>query len=124
MFRRKLLKRPLPRRCPTEYIQPHGLPDIAARYLEGHLDSPQDTLARFLRKQIKPLPALVDQIWAELVGQGEFKASTQVQKAALVILWMAMRGDELRIPAPKPLQKLPDWRVGKSGAWSSQAVPE
>ena len=124
MFRRKLLKRPLARRCPTEYIQPHGLPDIAARYLEGHPDSPQDTLARFLRKEIKPLPALVDQIWAELVGQGELKASTQVQKAALVILWMAMRGDELLIPAPKPLQKLADWRVGKSGAWSSQAVPE
>ena len=43
MFRRKLLKRPLARRCPTEYIQPHGLPDIAARYLEGHSDSLQET---------------------------------------------------------------------------------
>ena len=30
MFRRKLLKRPLALRCPTEYIQPHGLADIAA----------------------------------------------------------------------------------------------
>ena len=30
-FRRKLLKRPLALRCPTEYIQPHGLADIAAR---------------------------------------------------------------------------------------------
>ena len=30
-FRRKLLKRPLALRCPTQYIQPHGLADIAAR---------------------------------------------------------------------------------------------
>ena len=36
-FRRKLLKRPLALRCPTDYIQPHGLAAIAARYLEGHL---------------------------------------------------------------------------------------
>jgi len=40
-FRRKLLKPPLALRCPTEYIQPHGLAEIAARYLEGHSDSPQ-----------------------------------------------------------------------------------
>ena len=37
----------------------------------------------------------MDQIWAELVGQGEVKVSTQVQKAALVILWMAMPGNEV-----------------------------
>ena len=49
MCRRKLLKRPLTLRCPTEYIQPNGLADIVARYLKGHLDSPQVTLARFLR---------------------------------------------------------------------------
>ena len=83
MFRRKLLKRLLALRCPTEYIQPHGLADIAARYLEGHPDSLQDTLARFLREDINPPPALVDQIWAELVGQGGLEVNTQVQKAAL-----------------------------------------
>ena len=49
---------------------------------------------RFLREEINPLPALADQIWAELVGQGELKVNTQVQKAAPVVLWMAMRGDE------------------------------
>ena len=53
-FRRKLLKRPLALRCPTQYIQPHGLADIAARYLEGHPDSPQVTLARFLREEVNP----------------------------------------------------------------------
>ena len=37
----------------------------------------------------------MDQIWAELVGQGEVKVSTQVQKAAMVILWMAMPGSEV-----------------------------
>ena len=31
-FRRKLLKRPLALRCPTDYIQPHGLATIAARH--------------------------------------------------------------------------------------------
>ena len=40
-FRRKLLKRPLALRCPTQYIQPHGLADVVARYLEGHPDSPR-----------------------------------------------------------------------------------
>jgi len=116
--------RPLALRCRTECIQPHGLADIAARYLEGHPDSPQVTPARFLREENNPLPALVDQIWAELIGQGELKASTQVQKAALVILWMAMPGNEVIIPSPKPLQKLPVWMGGKNGAWSSQVVPE
>jgi len=28
----------------------------------------------------------------------------------------------LPISVPKPMQKLPDWMVSKSGAWSSQAV--
>ena len=94
-FRRKLLKRPLALRCPTQYIQPHGLADVVARYLEGHPDSPQVTLASFLQTEAKPRPALVDQIWADLVGQGEVKVSTQVQKAAVVILWLAMPGNEV-----------------------------
>ena len=34
----------------------------------------------------KPSQALVDQIWADLAGQGDVKVSTQVQKAAVVIL--------------------------------------
>ena len=55
-------------RCPTQYIQPHGLAEVVARYLEGHPDSPQVTLARFLQTEAKPHPALVDQIWADLVG--------------------------------------------------------
>jgi len=37
----------------------------------------------------------VDQIWADLVGQGDVKVSTQVQKAAVVILWLAMPGNEV-----------------------------
>ena len=94
-FRRKLLKRPLALRCPTQYIQPHGLADVVARYLEGHPDSPQVTLGRFLQTEAKPRPALVDQIWAELVGQGDVKVSTQVQKAAVVILWLAMPGNDV-----------------------------
>ena len=91
----KKFKRPLALRCPTQYIQPHGLAAVAARYLEGHPDSPQFTLARFLQEEVTPRPTLVDQIWAELVGQGEVKVSTQVQKAAVVILWMAMPGNEV-----------------------------
>ena len=93
-FRRKLLKRPPALRCPTDYIQPHGLAAIAAWYLEGHPDS---TLARFLQEEVTTHPALrlVDQIWADLVGQGEAKLSTQVEKAAMVILWMAMPGNEV-----------------------------
>ena len=53
------------------------------------------TLASFLQTEAKPRPALVDQIWADLVGQGEVKVSTQVQKAAVVILWLAMPGNEV-----------------------------
>ena len=34
------------------------------------------------------------QIWTELVGEGEL-VNTQVQKTALVILWMAMRSDDV-----------------------------
>ena len=94
-FRRKLLKRPLALRCPTQYIQPHGLAAIAACHLEGHPDFPQVTLARFLLEEVNPRPALVDQIWTDLVGKSEIKVSTQVQKAALVILWMAMPGHEV-----------------------------
>ena len=37
----------------------------------------------------------MNQIWADLVGQGEVKVSTQVQKAAVVILWLAMPGNEV-----------------------------
>ena len=66
-FRRKLLKRPLALRCSTQYIQPHGLADVVARCLEGHPDSCQ---VRFLQTEDKPRPALMDQIWADLVGQG------------------------------------------------------
>ena len=94
-FRRNLLKRPLALRCPTEYIQPQGLAEIAVRYLEGHPDSPQDTLTHFLREDPNPPPALVEQIWAELVGQSEPEVDTQVQKAALVILWMALQSDDI-----------------------------
>ena len=84
-FRRKLLKRPLALRCPTQYIQPHGLADVVARYLEGH---------PVFCKQ-RPSHVQGDQIWADLVGQGEVKVSTQVQKAAVVILWLAMPGNEV-----------------------------
>ena len=55
-FRRKLLKRPLALRCPTQYIQPHGLADVVARYLEGHPDSREVALARFLQTEAKPSP--------------------------------------------------------------------
>ena len=41
----------------------HGLADVVGRYLEGHPDSPQVTLARFLQTEDKPRPALVNQIW-------------------------------------------------------------
>ena len=44
---------------------------MATRCLEGHPDSLQDTLARFLREDLNPPPGVVDQIWPELVGQGE-----------------------------------------------------
>ena len=46
----QLFKRPLALRCPTECIQSHA--DIATWCPEGHSDSPQVTLARFLREDI------------------------------------------------------------------------
>ena len=71
-----------------------GNSSVVARYLEGHLDSLQVTLARFLQTEAKPRPALVDQIWADLVGGGEVKVSTQVQ-TAVVILRLAMPDNEV-----------------------------
>eukprot|EP00434_Breviolum_minutum_P044278 symbB.v1.2.039533.t1/scaffold6630.1/size16587/2 len=53
------------------------------------------TLARFLQTEAKPRPAMVDQIWADLVGEGEVKVSTQVQTAAVVILRLAMPDNEV-----------------------------
>ena len=94
-FRRKLLKRPLALRCHTEYIQPHGLAEVASQHLESKGDSPQDTLAHFLSDANQSPPALVEQIWLELFGLGKPAIGTQVQKAALAILLMAMQKDDI-----------------------------
>ena len=51
-------------------------------------------LARYLQEEQSPPPACIEHIWTELVGQGVPAVDTQLQMAALVILWMAMRLEE------------------------------
>ena len=95
-FRRKLLKRPLALRCPTQYIQPHGLADVVARYLEGHPDSPQVTLAVSANwRQATSCPGGSNLGRFGRTGGCQGLHPTEVQKAAVVILWLAMPGNEV-----------------------------
>ena len=48
MFRRKLLSRPLGLRCDTEYVQPHLLGKIVAKFMVGTAGSMADRWASFL----------------------------------------------------------------------------
>lgn len=94
-FRRKILRSPLALRCQTEYVQPHGLASIVARYLEGDPASPQGALLQFLQEESGALPDLITQIWTDLIGRGPPSTGTQVQKAALAVLWYAMKREDI-----------------------------
>ena len=71
-------------------IHPAAWTCRCCRLIPGRPDSSQVTLTSFL--QIEATTSIPGaQIWADLVGQREVK----VQKAAAVILWLAMPGNEV-----------------------------
>ena len=94
-FRRKVLRRPLALRGETNYVQPHGLASIIARYVDGNLDARPGSSSQFLADPGSPVPAEVDQAWMKLFGQGPPLVDTQVRKAALAILTFALKKDDL-----------------------------
>ena len=49
MFRRKLLARPLGLRCDTEYVQPHLLGLVVAKFMNGAVGSTAEKWASYLR---------------------------------------------------------------------------
>ena len=49
MFRRKLLARPLGLRCDTEYVQPHLLGLVGAKFMNGTVGSTAEKWASYLR---------------------------------------------------------------------------
>ena len=92
-FRKKLTKRPLALRCQTRYIQAHDFGDIVMRYL----DSPKDSFAWKLRQLLTDGSVAIDpavgQFWHELIGDSPPCLSKEIQRAALAILWMGLRGN-------------------------------
>ena len=96
-FRRKLIRRPLALRCKTKYVQPQELGSIVCRHLAGPTGSPPDTLAKWLQGTSTPATEDVQTIWRDVIGLSAEQPvlPSQLQKAALAILWLAVKGEEL-----------------------------
>ena len=98
-FRKKLTKRPLALRCQTQYIQAHDFGNIVMRYL----DCPKESFAWKLRQLLTDGSAAIDpavgQFWHELIGDSPPRLSTEIQRAAYVILWMGLRGEREGLPS-------------------------
>ena len=90
-FRRKAL------RCKTKYVQPQELGSIVCRHLTGPTESPPATLAKWLQGTVTPATEDVQTIWREATGLNAEQPAlpSQLQKAALAILWLAVKGEEL-----------------------------
>ena len=96
-FRRKLIRRPLALRCKTKYVQPQELGSIVCQHLTGPTGSPPATLAQWLQGTATPATEDVQTIWREVTGLNAEQPAlpSQLQKAALAILWLAAKGEEL-----------------------------
>ena len=98
-FRKKLTKRPLALRCQTQYIQAHDFGNIVMRYL----DCPKESFVWKLRQLLTDSSAAIDpavgQFWHELIGDSPPRLSTEIQRAAYVILWMGLRGEREGLPS-------------------------
>ena len=98
-FRKKLTKRPLALRCQTKYVQAHDLEKIVLRYL----DCPKESFAWKLRQLLidgsSAIDPAVGQFWHEHFGDSPPCLSTEIQRAAYVILWMGLRGEREGLPS-------------------------
>ena len=101
-FRRKLIKRPLALRCSTRYVQPQELGTVVSRHLEGPAGSPPDALAKWLSGTSSLATQAVQTIWNDVVGRGQDPPdqASPPHKAALAILWIALRGEDLAAVGP------------------------
>ena len=95
MFRRKLLARPLGLRCDTEYVQPHLLGLVIAKFMIGTVGSTAEKWASYLRGN-----ATVETLGAEVSRYMD--AIPEDQKApyaaALAVHFLARRQEELLTP--------------------------
>eukprot|EP00434_Breviolum_minutum_P019515 symbB.v1.2.017213.t1/scaffold1339.1/size137066/4 len=98
-FRKKLTKRPLALRCQTQYVQAHDFEKIVLRYL----DCPKESFAWKLRQLLidgsSAIDPAVGQFWHEHFGDSPPCLSTEIQRAAYVILWMGLRGERKGLPS-------------------------
>ena len=95
MFRRKLLSRPLGLRCDTEYVQPHLLGKIVAKFMVGTAGSMADRWATFLKgnAQIETLGSQVVDFMAKIPAE-----QSACFSAALATYFLARRQEELLTP--------------------------
>ena len=95
MFRRKLLARPLGLRCDTEYVQPHLLGLVVAKFMNGAVGSTAEKWASYLRGT-----AAVETLGAEVSKY--LDAVPEDQKApyaaALAVHYLARGQEELLTP--------------------------
>ena len=98
-FRKKLTKRPLALRGQTQYVQAHDFEKIVLRYL----DCPKESFAWKLRQLLiggsSAIDPAVGQFWHEHFGDSPPCLSTEIQRAAYVILWMGLRGEREGLPS-------------------------
>ena len=68
-----------------------------------YLDCPKDSFAWKLRQLLTDGSAAIDpavgQFWHELIGDSPPCLSKEIQRAALAILWMGLRGDREGLPS-------------------------
>ena len=92
MFRRKLLVRPLELRCDTEYVQPHLLGLVVAKFMNGAVGSTAEKWTSYLRGT-----AAVDTLGAEVSRYLEDVPEDQKAPyaAVLAVHYLARRQEEL-----------------------------
>ena len=93
-----------------------------------YLDCPKDSFAWKLRQLLTDGSAAIDpavgQFWHELIGDSPPCLSKEIQRAALAILWMGLRGDREGLPSmlATSFAEAAGVVVAKNGVWCYPAV--
>ena len=95
LFRRKLLSRPLGPRCNTEYIQPHLLGAVVARFILGTAGSMADRWSTHLRGEaaVETMASQVKEYLAEIPAEqtAVYAAfSLPVHVRTFLLLWLPL----------------------------------
>ena len=95
LFRRKLLSKPLGLRCDTEYIQPHLLGAVVARFIVGTAGSMADRWSTYLRGE-----AAVETLGSQLMNYVADIPKEQIAAyaAALAAFFLARRREDVPTP--------------------------